>query len=83
MQIGFINFTPLVYDVDTPYKNPLGGLESGMCYLADIQTLKRFLSNDESLEQELRKQITFCNQEYTWRKRAEEWGRLLQEYAKI
>lgn len=32
-KIGFINFSPLVYDVETPYKEPLGGTESAMCYL--------------------------------------------------
>ncbi len=34
MKIGFINFAPLVYNVTTPYKKPLGGTESAMCYLA-------------------------------------------------
>lgn len=34
MNIGFVNFSPLVYDVSTPYKEPLGGSESAMCYLA-------------------------------------------------
>jgi hypothetical protein len=35
MKIGFVNFTPLVYSVQTPYEEPLGGSESGMCYLAE------------------------------------------------
>lgn len=35
MKIGFVNFTPMVYSVDTPYKEPLGGSESAMCYLAE------------------------------------------------
>jgi protein O-GlcNAc transferase len=34
MKIGFVNFTPLIYDVETPFHQPLGGSESGMCYLA-------------------------------------------------
>jgi glycosyltransferase involved in cell wall biosynthesis len=33
MKIGFVNYTPMVYNVDTPYKEPLGGSESAMCYL--------------------------------------------------
>lgn len=32
-KIGFVNFAPLVFDVETPYKEPLGGTESAMCYL--------------------------------------------------
>ncbi|MBI5126888.1 glycosyltransferase family 4 protein [Candidatus Roizmanbacteria bacterium] len=35
MNIAFINFNPLVYDVDTPYQKPLGGSESAICYLAE------------------------------------------------
>ncbi len=34
LKIGFVNFTPLKYDVDTPLQEPLGGSESAMCYLA-------------------------------------------------
>ncbi|MEK6936678.1 MAG: glycosyltransferase family 4 protein [Nanoarchaeota archaeon] len=34
MKIGFVNLTPLVYDVETPLSSPLGGSESAMCYLA-------------------------------------------------
>lgn len=34
MKIGFVNFTPLAYNVTTPYNQPLGGSESSMCYLA-------------------------------------------------
>jgi glycosyltransferase involved in cell wall biosynthesis len=34
MKIGFINFTPMKYDVETPLIEPLGGSESSMCYLA-------------------------------------------------
>ena len=34
MKIAFVNFSPLVYDVSTPYKKPMGGSESAMCYLA-------------------------------------------------
>lgn len=34
MRIGFVNFSSLVYDVSTPYKKPMGGSESAMCYLA-------------------------------------------------
>ena len=33
MKIGFFNFAPLLYDVSTPLKKPLGGTESAMCYL--------------------------------------------------
>src|SRR3972149_266937 len=33
IKIGFVNFAPLSYDVLTPYKEPLGGTESAMCYL--------------------------------------------------
>ena len=36
MKIGFVNFSPLVYDVSTPYKKPMGGSESAMCYLAAV-----------------------------------------------
>src|SRR3989344_9178644 len=35
MKIGFVNFTPLVYSIETPYKEPLGGSESSLCYLAE------------------------------------------------
>jgi len=35
MKIGFVNFSPLIYDVSTPYKKPMGGSESAMCYLAE------------------------------------------------
>jgi glycosyltransferase involved in cell wall biosynthesis len=35
MQIGFINFSGLKYDTNTPYKKPLGGSESTMCYLSE------------------------------------------------
>ena len=35
MKIGFVNFTPLVYSIDTPYHEPLGGAESSICYLAE------------------------------------------------
>ena len=35
LKIGFVNFTPLKYDVETPYNEPLGGSESSMCYLAE------------------------------------------------
>lgn len=35
MKIAFVNFTPLVYTVDTPYEKPLGGSESSLCYLAE------------------------------------------------
>ncbi len=34
MRIGFVNYTPMVYDVETPLNEPLGGSESAMCYLA-------------------------------------------------
>src|SRR4030042_6922775 len=34
MRIGFVNFSSLIYNVSTPYKKPLGGSESAMCYLA-------------------------------------------------
>lgn len=34
MNIGFVNFSSLKYDVTTPYKRPMGGSESAMCYLA-------------------------------------------------
>lgn len=34
MKIGFVNFTPMIYDVSTPLNQPLGGSESAMCYLA-------------------------------------------------
>lgn len=34
MRIGFVNFTPMIYDVSTPLNQPLGGSESAMCYLA-------------------------------------------------
>lgn len=34
MQIGFFNYHPMRYDVDTPLVEPLGGSESAMCYLA-------------------------------------------------
>lgn len=34
MKIGFVNFTPFTYDVETPYNEPLGGSESSICYLA-------------------------------------------------
>lgn len=34
MRLGFVNFSSLVYDVSTPYKKPMGGSESAMCYLA-------------------------------------------------
>lgn len=34
MKLGFINFSSLKYDVATPYKKPLGGSESAMCYLS-------------------------------------------------
>jgi len=34
MRVGFVNFSSLVYDVSTPYKKPMGGSESAMCYLA-------------------------------------------------
>lgn len=34
MKLGFVNFTPLKYDVETPLLEPLGGSESAMCYLA-------------------------------------------------
>ena len=35
MKIGFVNFTPLNYSVETPYEEPLGGSESSLCYLAE------------------------------------------------
>jgi len=35
MKIAFVNFSPLIYDVTTPYHLPLGGSESGLCYLAE------------------------------------------------
>ncbi|KKU83873.1 MAG: Glycosyl transferase group 1 [Candidatus Amesbacteria bacterium GW2011_GWC2_47_8] len=35
MKIGFVNFTPLVYSVNTPYNEPLGGSESALCYLTE------------------------------------------------
>ena len=34
MNIGFVNFTPLVYTVETPFEKPLGGSESALCYLS-------------------------------------------------
>lgn len=34
LKIGFVNFTPMQYDVETPYIEPLGGSESALCYLA-------------------------------------------------
>lgn len=40
MKIGFVNFAPLEYDVSTPYKKPLGGTESAMCYLS-VELVKR------------------------------------------
>lgn len=33
MKIGFVNFSPMEYDVETPYIEPLGGSESALCYL--------------------------------------------------
>lgn len=35
MKIAFVNQTPLVYTVDTPYQAPLGGSESALCYVAE------------------------------------------------
>lgn len=35
MRIGFVNFSSLIYDTATPYKKPMGGSESAMCYLAE------------------------------------------------
>ena len=35
MKIGFVNYTPMYYSVETPYKKPLGGSESALCYLAE------------------------------------------------
>lgn len=35
MNIAFVNFHTLIFDVDTPYQKPLGGSESAMCYLAE------------------------------------------------
>jgi glycosyltransferase involved in cell wall biosynthesis len=34
MRIGFITFTGFVFDTNTPFNKPLGGSESGMCYLS-------------------------------------------------
>lgn len=34
MKIGFFNYHPMAYDVETPLREPLGGSESAMCYLA-------------------------------------------------
>jgi glycosyltransferase involved in cell wall biosynthesis len=34
MRLAFINFTGLTFDPDTPYQKPLGGSESGICYLS-------------------------------------------------
>ncbi len=34
MKIGFVNFTEMDYDINTPHVAPLGGSESAMCYLA-------------------------------------------------
>ncbi|HLE49954.1 MAG TPA: glycosyltransferase family 4 protein [Patescibacteria group bacterium] len=35
MKIAFVNFSPLTYDVQTPYDEPLGGSESSLCYLSE------------------------------------------------
>lgn len=50
MKIGFFNFHPMMYDVETPLNEPLGGSESAMCYLAvqladlghDVTLFRRF-----------------------------------------
>jgi len=34
MRIGFVSFSGLTYDTSTPYKKPMGGSESALCYLA-------------------------------------------------
>lgn len=34
MHIGYVNFAPLSYTVETPFISPLGGSESGLCYLS-------------------------------------------------
>lgn len=41
MKIGFVNFTPIIYNVETPYHEPLGGSESALCYLAEALSKRK------------------------------------------
>ena len=48
-----------------------------------IETLNKLKSQDKSLEEELSKQVKFCNKNYIWKKRAIEWEKLLSSLSRF
>src|SRR5437016_6128048 len=38
LRIAFVSFAPFEFDGNTPYKEPLGGSESALCYLTEELT---------------------------------------------